>query len=82
VGVPDAQRGERVVGLVVLKPEHRGKLSEQALIDWGREHMAVYKAPRAIRFLDSLPKSGAGKILWRELQDQERASATQAGATA
>ena len=33
VGVPDAQRGERVVGLVVLKPEHRGKLSEQALID-------------------------------------------------
>jgi len=29
-----------------------------------------------------LPKSGAGKILWRELQDQERASATQAGATA
>ena len=82
VGVPDAQRGERVVGLVVLKPEHRGKFSEQALIDWGREHMAVYKAPRAIRFLDNLPKSGAGKILWRELQDQERASATQAGASA
>ena len=71
-----------MVGLVVLKPEHRGKFSEQALIDWGREHMAVYKAPRAIRFLDNLPKSGAGKILWRELQDQERASATQAGASA
>ncbi len=82
VGVPDAQRGERVVGLVVLKPEHRGQLSEQALIDWGRDNMAVYKAPRAIRFLDSLPKSGAGKILWRELQDQERASATQTGASA
>jgi fatty-acyl-CoA synthase len=82
VGVPDAQRGERVVGLVVLKPEHRGLLSEQALIDWGRDNMAVYKAPRAIRFLDSLPKSGAGKILWRELQDQERASATQTGASA
>jgi fatty-acyl-CoA synthase len=82
VGVPDVQRGERVVGLVVLKPEHRGQLSEQALIDWGRDNMAVYKAPRAIRFLDSLPKSGAGKILWRELQDQERASATQTGASA
>ena len=82
VGVPDAQRGERVVGLVVLKPEHRGHLTEQALIDWGREQMAVYKAPRDIRFLDSLPKSGAGKILWRELQNQERASATQAGAIA
>jgi len=82
VGVPDAQRGERVVGLVVLKPEHRGHLTEQALIDWGREQMAVYKAPRAIRIVDSLPKSGAGKILWRELQAQERASATPSGATA
>lgn len=82
VGVPDAQRGERVVGLVVLKPEHRGHLTEQALIDWGREQMAVYKAPRAIRIVDSLPKSGAGKILWRELQAQERASTTPSGATA
>lgn len=79
VGVPDAQRGERVTALVVLKPEHRGQLSAQALIDWGREHMAVYKAPRAVRFLESLPKSGAGKILWRELQDKERASVSLQG---
>ena len=35
--------------------------------------MAVYKAPRAVRFMDSLPKSGTGKIMWRELQERERA---------
>ena len=79
VGVPDAQRGERVTALVVLKPSHQGQLSEAGLIEWAREHMAVYKAPRAVRFLESLPKSGAGKILWRELQEQERASASLEG---
>ena len=36
--------------------------------------MAVYKTPRIVRFMDSLPKSGTGKILWRQLQEQERAS--------
>jgi fatty-acyl-CoA synthase len=34
--------------------------------------MAVYKAPRSVEFIDSLPKSGTGKILWRELQEAER----------
>jgi fatty-acyl-CoA synthase len=33
--------------------------------------MAVYKAPRHVRFVDHLPKSGTGKILWRELQAAE-----------
>ena len=35
--------------------------------------LAVYKAPRIVRFVDTLPKSGTGKILWRQLQEQERA---------
>jgi fatty-acyl-CoA synthase len=38
--------------------------------------MAVYKAPRLVRFMDSLPKSGTGKILWRELQAAEQGSAS------
>eukprot|EP01030_Chromulinospumella_sphaerica_P001565 gene1565-1536_t len=38
-----------------------------------REHMAAYKTPRIVRFVDTLPKSGTGKILWRQLQEQERA---------
>jgi fatty-acyl-CoA synthase len=35
--------------------------------------MAVYKAPRQVRFMDSLPKSGTGKIMWRQLQEEEHA---------
>jgi fatty-acyl-CoA synthase len=74
VGVSDAHRGETVKVLVVLKPESRGQVTEQDIVDWSRERMAVYKAPRLVRFMDSLPKSGTGKILWRELQDAERAA--------
>jgi fatty-acyl-CoA synthase len=41
--------------------------------------MAVYKAPRIVEFMDALPKSGTGKILWRELQEQHRAAARKEG---
>jgi fatty-acyl-CoA synthase len=34
--------------------------------------MAAYKVPRYVEFMDSLPKSGTGKILWRKLQERER----------
>jgi len=72
IGVPDAKRGETVKAVVVLKPSHRGQVSEQDIIDWSREHMAVYKVPRFVEFVDSLPRSGTGKILWRELQEAAR----------
>ncbi|HSV52977.1 MAG TPA: long-chain-fatty-acid--CoA ligase [Burkholderiaceae bacterium] len=68
IGVPDVKRGETVKALLVLKPEHQGCTSEEDVIAWCRDHMAVYKAPRFVEFVDSLPKSSAGKILWRELQ--------------
>jgi fatty-acyl-CoA synthase len=35
--------------------------------------MAVYKAPRVVEFADSLPRSGAGKVMWRTLQERENA---------
>lgn len=73
IAVPDAKRGENVMALLVLKPDAKGQVSEQDIIDWSRERMAVYKAPRIVRFVDSLPKSGTGKILWRQLQEQEHA---------
>ena len=73
IAVPDAKRGETVMALLVLKPGLRGQVTEQEVIDWGRQRMAVYKAPRLVRFVDSLPKSGTGKILWRQLQEQEQA---------
>jgi fatty-acyl-CoA synthase len=72
VAVPDGKRGESVKALVVLKPGLRGEVTEQQIVDWARERMAVYKAPRQVEFMDALPKSGTGKILWRELQAQQR----------
>jgi fatty-acyl-CoA synthase len=74
VGVTDAYRGETVKALVVPRPEWRGRVAEQSLIDWCRERMAAYKAPRIVAFVDALPKSGSGKIQWRELQERENAA--------
>ncbi|MDN3922230.1 long-chain fatty acid--CoA ligase [Roseateles violae] len=69
IGVPDERRGETVKALVVLKPGTTG-LSEQDIIDWSREQMAAYKCPRLVEFVAALPKSGSGKVMWRELQQQ------------
>jgi fatty-acyl-CoA synthase len=73
ISVPDAKRGETVMALLVLKPAFAGTLTQQDFIDWARQQMAVYKAPRQVRFMDSLPKSGTGKIMWRQLQEEEQA---------
>jgi len=74
IGTRDAYRGESVKAVVVLRAEARGQVSEQQVIDWAREHMAVYKAPRVVEFADALPKSGAGKVMWRLLQEKEAAA--------
>ena len=75
IGAQDAYRGETVKAVVVLRTEARGAAKEQDIIDWAREHMAAYKVPRVVEFVDALPKSGAGKVMWRQLQDRERAGA-------
>jgi fatty-acyl-CoA synthase len=76
IGAKDAHRGETVKVVIVLKPEFRGKIEGQAILDWARENMAAYKAPRLFEFTDALPKSGSGKIMWRELQERENAKTT------
>ena len=73
IAARDAYRGETVKAIVVLRAEARGKVSEQEIADWAREHMAVYKAPRVVEFADALPKSGTGKVMWRALQERENA---------
>jgi len=67
----DSYRGETVKAVVVLRASHKGRVSEQDILDWCREHMAVYKAPRIVQFADALPKSGSGKVMWRTLQEAE-----------
>ena len=71
ISTRDDYRGETVKAVVVLRASHRGQVSEQDIIDWCREHMAVYKAPRIVQFAEALPKSGSGKVMWRTLQEAE-----------
>ena len=60
VGVKDEFRGEIVKAFVVLKP---GKtMTEEEMIDYCKTQLADYKVPRAVEFLDALPKTGPGKI--------------------
>ncbi len=68
----DDYRGESVKAVVVLRAEARARTTEQDIIAWSREHMAAYKVPRQVAFVEALPKSGSGKVMWRLLQDQER----------
>ncbi|HYP31130.1 MAG TPA: long-chain fatty acid--CoA ligase [Burkholderiaceae bacterium] len=73
ISAQDAYRGETVKAIVVLRAEARGKVQERDIVAWAHENMAAYKAPRVVEFVDALPKSGAGKVMWRLLQDQENA---------
>lgn len=73
IGAKDSYRGETVKALVVLRETHKGTISEQQIIEWTREHLAAYKCPRIVEFVESLPKSATGKVQWRALQEAERA---------
>ena len=75
IAARDAYRGETVKAVVVLRPEARGTVSEQDIVTWAHEQMAAYKAPRVVQFVDALPKSGSGKVMWRLLQEQEPTTA-------
>lgn len=71
VGVPDPKVGERVKAIVVLKTDARG-VGAAELLQWCREKLAPYKVPGYIEFRDMLPKSKVGKLLRREIRDEER----------
>jgi fatty-acyl-CoA synthase len=74
IATRDAYRGESVKAVVVLRCTHKGQVNEQEIIDWCRDNMAVYKVPRVVSFVDVLPKSGSGKVMWRALQEAEQAA--------
>lgn len=71
IAARDVKRGETVKAMVVLKDEYQGKVTEQEIVEWAHKNMAAYKSPRFVEFLPSLPKSGTGKVQWRELQKRE-----------
>lgn len=81
IATRDAYRGESVKAVVVLRQGQQGLVTEQDIMDWCRENMAVYKMPRAVSFVDALPKSGSGKVMWRALQEAEMAAMAEAAET-
>src|SRR5437588_89423 len=64
--VPDATWGEVPKALVVLKPN--AQAGEIELIEHCRSRLAHYKCPRSVEFLESLPRTGTGKVLKRDLR--------------
>ena len=70
VGVPDSKTGEAVKVVVVRKDK---ALTGADLIAFSRQNLTGYKTPRHVEFRDALPKTTVGKILRRELRDDEPA---------
>ncbi len=71
VGIKDQYRGETVKAYVVLKQGETATPEE--IMEFCRERLAAYKAPKIVEFRDSLPKSAVGKILRRILREEEEA---------
>lgn len=71
ISSPDPKRGETVKACIVLTPEAEGKTSAEDITIWCKEQMAAYKIPTLIEFVDQLPKSPTGKLMWRALQEEE-----------
>ena len=65
IGVPHESHGEEIKAVVILNDG--ASITEQELLDWGKEQMANYKYPRHVEFVSSMPMTATGKILKREL---------------
>jgi fatty-acyl-CoA synthase len=75
----DDKRGETVKAVIVPRPHARERVATEAgaaafadeIDEWSRQKMAAYKVPRRVEFVESLPKTGTGKVFWRALQEAE-----------
>lgn len=71
VGIPDPKVGERIKAIVVLKEDAKG-VGSADLTRWCKDRLASYKIPHYVEFRDMLPKSKVGKLLRREIRDEEK----------
>jgi 2-aminobenzoate-CoA ligase len=80
IGSPDEERGQVVKAFVVLQPGHSpGPVLTRELQDFVKQTVAPYKYPRAIEFVDALPKTQTGKVQRFVLRQQELARAASRG---
>jgi fatty-acyl-CoA synthase len=71
IGARDPYRGETVKAVIVKRAGVDA--SEEEIMQWAHEKMAAYKVPRLVEFVQVLPKSATGKVMWRSLQEKEQA---------
>ena len=64
--------GEIPKAFIILNPESKGKVTEDEIMKWVAEKISAYKKIREVEFVANIPKSGSGKILRRELVQQEK----------
>lgn len=68
IGLPDPDWGERVHAVVALREGET--LTEQEVIDYCKRHIASFKKPKSVGFVEKLPRSPAGKVLKRILREK------------
>ncbi|HYC91496.1 MAG TPA: long-chain fatty acid--CoA ligase, partial [Thermoanaerobaculia bacterium] len=76
IAARDGYRGETVKAVLVLKRDAKGGIAPAEITEWARGRMAAFKVPRVVEFVDELPKTATGKILWRKLQEDENRKAS------
>jgi long-chain acyl-CoA synthetase len=69
IGVAHPHTGEAVKAYVVAEPG--AALDEDGLIEFARDHLARYKCPSKVIFVDKLPRNAAGKLVRRRLSDDD-----------
>jgi long-chain acyl-CoA synthetase len=71
IGVPDSYRGETVKAFIILKESYQGEVTPEELIQFCRSRMAAYKSPRIVEITTEIPKTLTGKMLKRQLREEE-----------
>ncbi len=69
IGVPDAQWGESVKAFIVLK--EGDNMTSEEVVEFCTQHLARYKRPRHVEFINALPRNAVGKVLKRELRSRQ-----------
>jgi acyl-CoA synthetase (AMP-forming)/AMP-acid ligase II len=70
IGVPHERWGETPMAIIVRAPGEAGEaLTEQDVIAYSREHLAKFKCPTGVDWIEALPRNPSGKILKKDLRE-------------